>query len=253
MAARTVRLFQDQNVTDHVYETGTVSGKTDFTGQRKSKLGGRKPLGDLSNSVKPFDLVDGKKTLNGPLKTVKPSVILNKSKNKSNSTLILNKEVVSGSKASKKSNTGSRKPLTDISNSALAKLHAPDIKNKKSLKTSSLTGKYLHPDAIAEERMLHDHEQCIKSKTQALDRHHFFKTVGLEDDSDDAMKISFEPLASKLKPESALWKLEEVHEEMPESPRSAEHGSPIYCKSPEFSSRTMWDDLAVDFKLIDSP
>jgi hypothetical protein len=161
-------------------ETGTVSGKTDFTGQKKSKVGGRKPLGDLSNSVKPFDLVDGKKTLNGPLKTVKPSVILNKSKNKNNSTLILNKEVVSGkeknleidkgtgSKASKKSNTGSRKALADISNSASAKLQVPDIKNKNSLKTSSLTGKYLHPDAIAEERMFHDHEQCIKSQTKHL-------------------------------------------------------------------------------------
>jgi hypothetical protein len=174
-------------------ETGTVSGKTDFTGQKKSKVGGRKPLGDLSNSVKPFDLVDGKKTLNGPLKTVKPSVILNKSKNKNNSTLILNKEVVSGkeknleidkgtgSKASKKSNTGSRKALADISNSASGKLQVPDIKNKNSLKTNSLTGKYLHPDAIAEERMFHDHEQCIKSQTRALDIHHFFKTVGLED------------------------------------------------------------------------
>ncbi|XP_058740407.1 protein PATRONUS 2-like [Vicia villosa] len=251
MAARTIRLFQE-----NVNDAGTMSAKTDFTGQRKSKVGGRKPLGDLSNSVKP---VDGKKVLNGSFNTVKPSSQTSKLlKSKKNCIpAIVNKDVEmdkkTGSKASKKSNTGGRKALSDISNSAKAHVH--DVKNKNSLKTGSFTGKDLHPDEIAEERMLHDHEKCIKSQTQTLDIHHFFKTVGLENDSDDDMNISFEPLAfRKPEYESTLFKLEEVPEEyfdMP--PLSAGHGSPVYCKSPKFSSCTMWDDLVVDFKLIDSP
>ena len=257
MAARTVRLFQDQNAIDHVNEAGTMSGKTDFTGQRKSKVGGRKPLGDLSNSVKPMNSVDGKKALNGSLNTSK----LLKSKN--NPTIILNKDVVSakektidmdkrtGSIVSKKSSkTGSRRALTDISNSE--KLHVPDIKNKNSLKTSSLKAKYLDPDAIAEERMLHNHQECIKSQTQALDMHQFLKTVGLEDGSDDDMEIFFEPL--KLKSESASLELKEVPEELPAvQSLYAEHGSPAHCKSPIFSSSTIWDDLDVNFNLKASP
>ncbi|XP_058754377.1 protein PATRONUS 2-like [Vicia villosa] len=258
MAARTIRLFQE-----NVNDAGTMSAKTDFTGQRKSKVGGRKPLGDLSNSVKP---VDGKKVLNGSFNTVKPSISQTSKllKSKNNNPAILNKEVVSakgkdveidkktGSKASKKSNTSGRKALSDISNSAKAHVH--DVKNKNSLKTGSFTGKDLHPDEIAEERMLHDHEKCIKSQTQTLDIHHFFRTVGLEDDSDDDLNISFEPLAFR-EYESTLFKLEEVPEDFFDvPPLSAGHGSPVYCKSPKFSSCTMWDDdLAVDFKLIDSP
>ncbi|CAI8604438.1 unnamed protein product [Vicia faba] len=265
MATRTIRLFQE-----NVNDAGTVSAKIDFTGQKKTKVGGRKPLGDLSNSVKPVDVVDGKKVLNGSFNTVKPSINQTSKllKSKNNPAIILNKEVVSakeknidiekknGIKSSKKPNTGGRKALSDISNSA--KAHVRDVKNKNSLKTSSFTGKGLHPDAIAEERMLHDHGKCIKSQTQTLDMHHFFKTVGLEDDSDDDMNISFEPLAfRKPEYESTLFKLEEVPEEFFEEffdvPPLSGHGSPVYCKSPKFSSCTMWDDLAVDFKLIDSP
>ncbi|CAK8573469.1 unnamed protein product [Lathyrus sativus] len=295
MAARTVRLFHDRvndagtmsAMTDFAgqrkskvggrkplgdlsnsvkpidpVDGGTTSSKTDFAGQKKSKVGGRKPLGDLSNSVKPVDVVDVKKVLNGSFNTVKPSLSqttnLPKSKNK---PAILNKEVVSakeknievdkkpGIKASKKSNIGGRKVLSDISNSEKAHVH--NVINKNSLNTSSFTGKDLHPDEIAEERMFHNHQKCIESRTQILNVHHFF-----EDDSDDDMKISFEPLVFRNKSESPLFKLEEVPEEfIPDTPpRSAWHGSPVYCKSPEFSSCTMWDDLAVDFKLLmDSP
>lgn len=167
-------------------DAGTMSAKTDFNGQKKSKVGGRKPLGDLSNSVKPVDVVDGKKVLNGSFNTVKPSLSqttkLLKSKNK---PAILNKEVVSakeknievgkktGIKASKKSNIGGRKVLSDISNSEQAHVH--DVKNKNSLNTSSFTGKDLHPDEIAEERMFHNHGKCIESQTQILNVPHFFE------------------------------------------------------------------------------
>ncbi|KAJ1384988.1 hypothetical protein SESBI_42055 [Sesbania bispinosa] len=80
MATRTGRLFQDQNLNAHVNGAGIVPGKADFTGQRKGRAGGRKPLGDLSNAGKPINQVDGKKAFDGslkPLKSKNPNVIMN--------------------------------------------------------------------------------------------------------------------------------------------------------------------------------
>ena len=219
MAARTVRLFQDQNLNAHINGiglvlfgsslfhhnllvfsisrlildagagAGTVSGKADFMGQRKGRAGGRKPLGDLSNAGKPINQAGGKKALDGSLNLGKPSVTQPSKQLKSNNlTVIMNDEAVSAkaknlessritaNKASEKSRTGSRKALSDISNSG--KPRVPEIKNKNSLKP--LREEPLHPSAIAEEQFLHNHQECIKSQFGAVDVHHFLKTVGLE-------------------------------------------------------------------------
>ena len=85
---------------------------------------------------------------------------------------------ITANKASEKSRTGSRKALFDISNSG--KPHFLEIKNKNSLKPSSLREEPLDPNAIAEEQFLHNHRECIKSQFEAVDVHQFFKTVGLE-------------------------------------------------------------------------
>ncbi|RDY12945.1 hypothetical protein CR513_02198 [Mucuna pruriens] len=252
MAARTGRLLQNQNLNVHVNGAGTVSGK-DFTGQRKARAGGRKPLGDLSNAGNLINQFDGKKTLDGSSNTGKTSVSqapkLLKSKNLESDKRI-------ASKASEKSLTRSRKALSDISNSG--KQHVPEIKNKNTLKLSSLIEESLHPSAIAEEQILHDHKKCIKSQFETAHVNQFLKTVGLEDDSDDHTTISFELSAiSKLnKSESAYLELEEVPEQLPEvQSLSALHGSPAaHCKTPSLSSyRTMWNDSTVNFKLIDTP
>ncbi|KAK7314411.1 hypothetical protein VNO77_32933 [Canavalia gladiata] len=219
MAAQTGRLFQDQDLNAHM---------NDFAGKRKTRAGGRKPLGDLSNSVS---------------QASKPLKLKNLETNKS-----------TANKVSEKSLAGSRKALFDISNSG--KPHVPEIKNKISLKSSSLAEESLHPSAIAEERILHDHKKCIKSQFETADAHQFFKTVGLEDDSDDHMTINFElPAISKLKSESAWLELEEVPELLPEvQSLSAQHGSPVHCRSPSLSSHfTIWDDFAVNLKLIETP
>lgn len=243
MAARTGRLLQNQNLNVHVNGTGTVSGKADLTGQRKGRARGRKPLGDLSNAGKPINQFDGKKALDGSLNTGKPFA---------GQAPEGDKRIVS--KTSEKTLTGSRKALSDISN--CRKPHVPEIKNKKTLKLSPLTEEPLHPSAIAEEQMLHDHRKCIKSQFEN-DVHQFFKTVGLEDDSDDHMTISSELSAiSKLKKsETAYMELEEIPEQLPEvQSLSVLYGSPAtHCKTPSLSSYRMWHDSPVNFKLIESP
>ncbi|XP_061361315.1 uncharacterized protein LOC133305196 [Gastrolobium bilobum] len=247
MATRTGRLFQDQNLSAHINGAGTVSGKADFTGQRKTRAGGRKPLGDLSNAGKPINQVDGKKGLDSSVNTGKLSVSQ------------VSKPLGSkkGIKASEKSLSGSRKALSDISN--LGKPHVPEIKNKNNLKPSSLTEESLHLSAIAEERMLHNHKECIKSQFETVDVLKFFKTIELGDDSDDPMTICFEP--PKLKVglqflmfclcDSPCWELEEVPEHLAEvQSLSIQHESPAHSKTPKLA---MWNDFAADFKLIETP
>lgn len=242
MAARTGRMLQNQNLNVHVNGAGTVSGKADLTGQRKARAGGRKPLGDLSNAGKPINQFDGKKALDGSLITGKPSV---------GQAPESDKRIVG--KSSEKSRTSSRKALSDISNSR--KPHVPDIKNRKTLKLSSLTEEPLNPSAIAEEQILHDHKKCIQSQFETADVHQFFKTVGLEDD--DHMRISSELSAiSKLKKsDNAYMELKEVPEQLPEvQSLSALCGSPTHCKTPSLSSYpSMWNDSIVNFRLIESP
>nr|ACU23182.1 unknown [Glycine max] len=251
MATRTGRLFQNQNLNVHVNGGGAVSGKADLTGQRKVGAGGRKPLGDLSNAGNLINQFDGKKALDGSLNTGKPSASvsqapkLHKSKNLESDKRI---------PASEKLLTRGRKVLSDISNSG--KPQVPEIKNKKTLKPIEES---LPPSAIAEEQILHDHKKCIQSQFETADVHQFFKTVGLDDDSDDHMEISFDLSAiSKLKFESAYLELEEVTEWLPEvhSLFALHGGSPtvVHCKTPGLSSyRTMWNDFTVNFKLIETP
>ncbi|KAF7813046.1 protein PATRONUS 2 [Senna tora] len=67
MATRTGRLLRDQNLGVHMDGT-TIPGKENLKGQRKLGAGGRKPLGDLSNSGKlSINQPGGRKALDGSL------------------------------------------------------------------------------------------------------------------------------------------------------------------------------------------
>lgn len=153
----------------------TISAKVNFTGQRKAGAGGRKPLGDLSNSEKlstqgggrkaPDVLKSGKQLKSKDLSTVKEEVVPAKIKNLESKR--------TAPKASEKLATGNRKALSDISN-------VGKIKNKISQKPSALAEEHLHLSAIAEEQRLHNHQACIKSQTEDMGLHNLLKTVGLE-------------------------------------------------------------------------
>lgn len=126
-----------------------------FRKQRKGGLGARKPLGDLSNSGKPALTQASKKQLSKEM--------VHDASNKK-----------AFSKASDKVQTRSRKALSDISNS-----QAPLVQKKHNMKLSVVAEEALCPGAIAEERFLHNHEECIKAQTQAMDMDHFLMTLGI--------------------------------------------------------------------------
>ncbi|KAI9084176.1 hypothetical protein K1719_033847 [Acacia pycnantha] len=252
MAARTGRLLQDRNLGIHM-NGATISAKENFIGQRKA--GGRKPLGDLSNSEKLSTQGGGRKALDvlksgkqlksKELSTVKEEVVPAKIKNLESKR--------TAPKASEKLPTGNRKALSDISN-------VGKIKDKSSQKPSALTEEHLHLSAIAEEQCMHNHQACIKSQTEDMGLHNLLKTVGLE--SDDKLAFSCEVQAfTKLKPKSDLkhLELEEIPEKLSEVNLSKEQSlatqfaSPP-CKTPKISSSyKMWEDFDVNFKLIETP
>jgi len=120
-----------------------------FTAPMASLVSRRKPLGDLSNSMK----------------TDAPRIPRDASKTKSIS------------KASGKVQTAGRKPLSDISNS-----RKPETKKKSfNAKLSVLTEEPDRTSAIAEEKFLHNHEECIKAQTRAMDIDEFLQSIGLND------------------------------------------------------------------------
>ena len=142
-----------------------VAGKANgMNSQRKSGLSGRKPLGDLSNSRKP-DLNQSSKW-----------------KNTKNLTFI-DEETGAGKKknilkGSEKVQKGTRKVLSDISNSGMPNLPEAS-KKKQKLKLSTVREESLHHNAICEERFLHNHQDCIKSQNSAMDKDQFLSIVGL--------------------------------------------------------------------------
>lgn len=141
--------------------------------QKKGGLGGRKPLGDLSNSAKP-----------APTQA---------SKNANSKNYAFIGEVVTSSKATqdasnKKSNfktfdkvqTRSRKALSDISNSGKPNLQEAS-KKKQNTKLSVVEEDFVCPNGILEEGFLHNHQECIKAQTRTMDMDmdQFQNTLGL--------------------------------------------------------------------------
>lgn len=146
-----------------------VGGKTnEVKAQKKAGLGGRKPLGDLSNSAKPG---------------ITEAVKMQKAKN------ILIVEEVSAyskkatyrknvSKASNKVQTGNRKALSDNSNSM-----KPQLQKVQGLKLGILEGKFDIPESTIEEQFQHNHQECIKMQNKAMGKKEFLMTVGLDNGS----------------------------------------------------------------------
>ena len=165
MASRTVGLIRDQNVNVH-YNGASLVGKANIaTAPRKGGIGGRKPLGDLSNSVNP--------TLNQTSKKENSKILSFTEKETSVSKLAHDSsKKKSVSKASEKVQVGGRKALSDISNSGKPHLQGTS-KNQ--------TAKLCIPEDIAEEGFLHNHEECIKAQKRAISTNEFLRILGLDD------------------------------------------------------------------------
>ncbi|XVF65735.1 hypothetical protein PTKIN_Ptkin09bG0273700 [Pterospermum kingtungense] len=193
MASRAVGLIQDQNLNVH-YNGAAVVGKANIskTGTKKGGIGGRKPLGDLSNSVNPTPKLASKKENSkifsfADIETgaFKPTHDSSKKK--------------SVSKASEKVQAGGRKALSDISNSGKPHTQETSKKNQTS-KLTILAEDPSHPEEIAKEGFLHNHEECIKAQKTAISTDEFLRILGLDDFWSASAK---EPhMSNKMKPAS---------------------------------------------------
>ncbi|XP_022140909.1 uncharacterized protein LOC111011459 [Momordica charantia] len=246
MALQNGGLIQDENHNVH-YNGSSVTGKANAINLlRKSGLSGRKPLGDLSNSRKPVLNQSSKWQTPKNIKFIDEEAGAGKKKN-----------ILEGSERVQK--TGSRKVLSDISNSGKPNLHEAS-KKKQNLKLSTVRENSPHHNAICEERFLHNHRECIKVQNYSIDKDHFLSIVGLDLPKE---------LTSPKKADCPFkhWGLEETMEwavanEYPKKlclfGRGRLNDSSPPCKSPKSPSLedpfSLWKDRdSINFTLIKTP
>ncbi|KAK0595620.1 hypothetical protein LWI29_008425 [Acer saccharum] len=220
MESQVGNLIQDQNLNVH-FNGAAARGKNNVAKAPRKGAIGRKPLGDLSNSIQPT-----------PKQSIK----------KQNSRMLSFTEKETGSSkltfdGSKKKTSG-RKVLSDISNSWNQQLNEAPKKNL-STKVSVVAEEDLD---IAKEGFLHNHEECIKAHTKAMDIDEFLKTVGLKN-NDFPMQQSAS--SSQVADEDEFpWK----HEEF------SDNDSPPPCRSPKSPNRfMMWEDDIAFMPSFESP
>lgn len=162
--------------------SGSVGGNVNGSKvQKRGPAGGRKPLGDLSNAGKQLSMNQTfKKQSSKGLNVIEEEIIVDSSKIKSNVT-----RKRSITKTADKAQSTSRKALTDISNSEKfsdsEKSRAPEaLKKNTSKKLGVLPEDSIFADAFAEERFLHNHEECIKMQACAMSKDCFIETLGLD-------------------------------------------------------------------------
>ncbi|XP_030537175.1 uncharacterized protein LOC115745746 isoform X2 [Rhodamnia argentea] len=192
--------------------------------QKKGGDGGRKPLGDLSNAGKPsFNQVSKKQNL-------KSFALINEDIGSSKVPSDLTKKR-STSKASDKAQTRSRRVLSDISNSA--KPHVSRV-SKKTVKMNVLPEEPIDTGFIAEEQFLHNHQECIKQQSIAIDMDHFLETLRLSSRNKVVSSPCLSPLSTRLKRESPSRLLQ--YEQMAELQISAVRSHPKHELSSELDS-----------------
>lgn len=249
MASQLGGLIRDQNLNTHLNGASAGGKSTISKVPKKGALGGRKPLGDLSNSVNP--------TPNQSLKKQNSNVFSDNVIGASKSKIKIDgSKKKSFSRAPEKLQTSGRKALSDISNSGKSHLHEAPKKNMNA-KLSVLTEEDL--SAIAEEGYLHNHQECIKAQTKSMDIDELLRTVGLDK---GFPKQAEPPQWSKVMPASPprYSELEELPEDQLDlSPWKYDQFSdldyPPRCASPKSPNHYMlWKDHdEANFRLIESP
>ncbi|EOY23284.1 Uncharacterized protein TCM_015229 isoform 4 [Theobroma cacao] len=165
MALRAGRLIQDQNLNVH-YNGVSVGGQKKVSkAPKKGGTAGRKPLGDLSNSVNPIQKQAPKKE-NGHGFSIADKGTITTSKipvdaNRKNSVSNASERVLQND---------SRKALSDISNSVKPCMRVTAEKNLNAKRSI----------VIEEECFLHNHQECIKAQKQAMHMDEFLQMVGLD-------------------------------------------------------------------------
>ncbi|KAL6272899.1 hypothetical protein ACE6H2_023591 [Prunus campanulata] len=75
----------------------------------------------------------------------------------------------------------------------------PHVQKKHNMKPSVVVEEAICPGAIAEERFLHNHEECFKAQSQSMDMDHFLMTLGLHKDSCKTLAFPWAEPASSSK------------------------------------------------------
>ncbi|XVF84325.1 hypothetical protein PTKIN_Ptkin17bG0027900 [Pterospermum kingtungense] len=272
MASHTVGFIQDQNLNVH-YNGASVVGKPNISkAPRKAGIGGRKPLGDLSNSVNltpnQTSKKENSKMFSFAEKEIGASKLTYDSSKKKSLSKPSEKAQIGGMndssrkksvfKASEKVQTGGRKALSDISNSGKPLLQDTSKKNQTA-KLATLAENPSKCKDIAEEGFLHNHEECIKVQKKAISTNEFLRILGLDDFSKQSVSAKEHPISNKMMHMSPPRYFEpaEMTELLLSPPkhkmsRKVDSGPP----SPEPLDHYMhWNDpkYIPSFKLIESP
>lgn len=134
-------------------------------------LGRRKALNDISNSRRPSTLQTSKKHNSRNVISLGEDVGPFKLKSFRGNTDI--------SKAPEKVQvSGGRKALSDLTNSGMPHLHKASKKNHDK-KLSAVVEDQIFSHVAAEEKCLHNHQECIKAQRPAVDLRYFLETIGL--------------------------------------------------------------------------
>ncbi|XP_012457319.1 protein PATRONUS 2 [Gossypium raimondii] len=241
MASRTVSLIQDQNLNVQFNGKANISKAL-----RKASTGGRKPLGDLSNSVNPTAKQISKKENSKIITFTEKETVAFKLPNDSS-------RKKSVPKASEKVQASGRKALSDISNSGKPHLQGTS-KNQ--------TAKLCIPEDISEEGFLHNHEECIKAQKRAISTNEFLRILGLDDFCKHSASAKQHSLSNKMEPTSPsrYAKMNEITamliEELSPPKHKLSRKLDSCPASPEAPDHYMqWDDpkYIPSFKLIESP
>ncbi|XVF29496.1 hypothetical protein REPUB_Repub15cG0125900 [Reevesia pubescens] len=252
MASRTLGLIQDQNLNVHFNGASIVGKEKISKAPRKAGIGGRKPLGDLSNSVKPTPNPTSKK------ENSKTFSFTERETGASKLTYDSSKKK-SVSKASEKVQAGSRKALSDISNSGKPHCLQETSKENQTAKPSIPASQ---PKDIAEEGFLHNHDECIKAQKKAISTNEFLRILGLDDFCKQSASGKEPLMSNKMEPMSPPRNFEpgEMTELLIEDLSPPKYKISKKLDSPPASPEPLdyymhWNDpkYIPCFKLIESP
>ncbi|XP_071709762.1 uncharacterized protein [Rutidosis leptorrhynchoides] len=215
--------------------------------KKKTGLGGRKALNDISNSGKPSALQPSRKHNTNNVIPIGEDLSVTKKMNVS----LGGKAKVSG-----------RKALGDLTNSVKQPFNQQQSLKKKSLVKQAIpiVEDENVPYSIADEGFLHNHEKCIKSQNKSMDMDEFLKIIGLDEDacfqSATAAAHNLPPKKSEDDDVMMLFDIEEICEPVIEDWPGGGHCSPVCGSpiSPRVSYMSMKDyDNFPSFTLSESP
>lgn len=238
--ARIGPLVQDQDLNIH-FNGASAGGKTNFSKAPRKGLSGRKPLGDLSNSVK------------GTPHQATTKV------QKSNIFPFTEKEKSVPKASEKVQKSTGRKALSDISNSS--KPSEASKKNTQTAKLSVVAEEQIPHCSVADERFLHNHQDCIKAKSKNISMAEFLHIVGLDNDISKQTAASRAPppplSIHKSKSQPSYLELDEIAESpMKEDKLFAMNDSPRLTKTPKPMNHhhlMEWNGFDCSFKLLETP